>query len=266
MIAYRTFIDRRLYRIHGFMHPTDAMIFSTILDYQNRNSLSGGCVEIGVFYGRSFALMAQFLQKDECALGIDLFDIGERADAQSAQLKAVRDMLHTEGLDAHTHLFKRDSAQITADEITNVVGTTRFFSIDGGHELHHVRCDSALALQTLAPHGVIAFDDFFNPQYPDVTVAVLQFLKEQPDLAAFCITKNKLYVARASEYKRYLEAAKSAAVWGNAYHECFSFLGREIIHWNQSLINRALYQKSAELGLGNLGDLMTRRSLRIFVR
>lgn len=76
MKHFKEFIDRRLYRIRGFMHPSDAMAFSAIMSCQRQQGWQGALAEIGVFYGRSLALMALDAQASrEKVLGIDLFDI-----------------------------------------------------------------------------------------------------------------------------------------------------------------------------------------------
>lgn len=257
---FRSFIDRKLYRIRGFLHPVDAMVFSAILEYQAHRNIRGGMAEIGVFFGRSLTLMAKYLRRgEEKALGMDLYNIGEQPGTESAQLAYVRNVLRTENVEGDAILLQQNSHTLRTDDITQRVGTVRFFSIDGGHELPDVLHDSQLARGALSADGVIAFDDFFNPQYPDVTVAVLAFLKQHADeFTAFAITKNKLYVARAGAYSAYFEAMQSATMWAGAYHECFQFLGNPIVHWSQSLPNRILYQKCAERGLGAMGEALTR--------
>jgi predicted O-methyltransferase YrrM len=253
--AIKNLIDRELYRIRGFLHPVDAMLFANLLSGQTANGVTGGVCEIGVFYGRSLVLMATALADEhERALGIDLFDIG-----RGSQLADVQAALTRHDVERKCTLLQRSSLDLSPDDITSVVGGVRFFSIDGGHERHHVDHDSALALSCLANEGIIAFDDFFNPLYPDVTVAVMDFVRKHPtEVAPFCLSRGKLYVCRSSHYADYLDLARKSSMWASVELQSFDFLGRKIAYFTQSIVNRAFYQKSAERGLGSIGHYFTR--------
>src|ERR1700677_697810 len=91
----RSFVDNRLYKIKGFLNPVDAMIFSDILNFQTCQEYTGAVAEIGVFYGRSFTLMAKAITSEEKALGIDLYDI-------DGQLAYVKKTLTGEALENYT--------------------------------------------------------------------------------------------------------------------------------------------------------------------
>jgi len=253
----RSFVDNRLYRIKGFLNPVDAMIFSDILNFQVCQGYNGSVAEIGVFYGRSFALMAKAITPGEKALGIDLYDI----DGQS---EYVEKMLVDESLQ-NCMLHAGSSMEITSLEIKSMVGDIRFFSVDGGHEQSCVEYDAELSLDSLSPDGIIAFDDFFNPQYPDLTVAVIKFI-EKRGVTAFCITRSKLYVCKRERYETYLDFVKTAPLWANADRESFKFMGREIVHPSQSIMNRAIYQTLSEQGFGKLGGFLTKNRKMEFAR
>jgi len=258
--SLRSFIDNGLYKIRGFMHPVDAMAFSAILEYQVREGMQGGIAEIGVFFGRSFSLLARNAQSaGDRALGIDLFDI-------SGQLDYVRAVIAREGVQQATQLHAGSSLELTARDVTDKIGPVRFFSVDGGHELHHIAKDSELAIETLAPHGVIAFDDFLNPQYPDLTVGVIDFLRHTESVVPFCISRAKLYVCRPEFRDRYMTLIRTTPLWASVEREEFTFLGHRIIFTSQSIINRGLYQKLAERGLGRLGNFLTMQKQRRFAR
>lgn len=256
------FIDNDLYRIKGFMHPVDAMAFSAILNYQAQINVSGPVAEIGVFHGRSFALMAASARPGERSLGLDLFDIDGQLDSVQNTLRR----LHLSR--SNVNLITCDSTEVTrAQLIAWTNGPVRFFSIDGGHEYATVLSDASLALTGIGDGGVIAFDDFFNPQYPDLTRAVLDFLHEHMDrLVPFAITRNKLYVCRPSHYERYVMCAKFSPLWASAERDTFSFLEAKVVSITQSLPNRAIYQTLAARGWGMLGDKLTRKPKHEFTR
>jgi hypothetical protein len=233
------------------------MIYLDILEFQESQGYTGAVAEIGVFYGRSFALLAKAITADEEALGIDLYDI-------DGQLAYVKKIVVDESLRNCT-LRVGSSMEITSPEITAMVGDIRFFSVDGGHEQTCVAYDSELSFGCLSPDGVIAYDDFFNPRYPDLTVAVLEFI-EKHEVTAFCISRNKLYVCRNERYEAYLNYMKTAPLWANAVSESFQFMGHEIVHPTQSMFNRAIYQKLSERGLGKLGGFLTKNRKMEFAR
>jgi hypothetical protein len=259
--AIHRFINRELYRLNGFLHPIDTMVFTAILDYQNRKGWLGGIAEIGVFYGRSLALMVKYLKPGEKAYGADLFDIDEHPGADSDQLLYVKKHLGVDKSNDAVILKKGNSANLKPADITQAIGKVRFFSIDGGHELPDILHDGMLAMESLTDEGVIAYDDFFNPQYPDLTVGVLDLLRKHTDFVSFCSTNNKLYVCKAAYYDEYFAAMQAAELWGNSYQVKFTFLGRQIVHWTQSLKNRIIYQKCMEIGMGSLGERLISRSV-----
>ncbi len=250
--SLRQFVDTRLYRIKGFMHPADAVIFASILDFQNKQNMGGSAAEIGVFFGRSFALMAlNAKSRGEKAIGIDLFDIpGQRSYVES--------ILEKEKLTDASVLRAANSQDITGEQFVSEYGKLRFFSIDGGHELHHIENDTTIAIKALAPHGVIAFDDFLNSQYPDLSVGIIDALRSHKDsLVPFCISKAKLYVTSPEYQKSYFDFMQSTPLWGNVKREVFTFLGTNVVHCTQSVLDRAIYQKFAGAGLGSLGDKLS---------
>ena len=264
MIAdHRMFVHQHLYKTEGFLHPIDAMVLLGLSLFQRSRGIRGGIVEIGVFYGRSFSLLARTLQPGrEKALAIDLFDIGVRQGLDSKQLESFKRTMSDAGvLDADYSAWAANSRNLAADTILEAVGRVRLFSIDGGHEKPDVDHDCALAMASLHPEGAIAFDDFFNAQYPDVTCSILDFINASSGkMRPFCLTRNKLYVCRDSAYPGYMECLSGLTLWAGASKQTFKFLGWDVFHCTQSMTNRVLYQKAAEFGLGGLADKLLRAS------
>jgi hypothetical protein len=269
MIDDTAYINRRLYKITGFLHPVDAMVLLGLSLFQKSHGITGSIAEIGVFYGRSFCLLVRTLVRGkEKALAIDLFDIGVRDGRDSEQLESFKRTLATEGVPDSDYLIRAGSSgEVTADYIVGNVGRVRLFSVDGGHEKEEVDYDSALALQALHPNGVIAFDDFFNPQYPDVTCAVIDFLRANSgQITPFCLTKNKLYVCPSSAYDTYTRCMSELPLWAGATKAVFPFLGKNVHFCTQSIPNRIAYQKAAEIGFGDIADKLLRKSRQVYAR
>jgi hypothetical protein len=189
----RKFIFDDLQTVEGYLDPPDALVFLSLLQAQSDKGLNGGVAEIGVFYGRSYFLFKKLCNGGDKVLAIDLFDIDQQTSGGVTQYSRFLENGERLGLPVDENLIiTGDSTKLPASEITDKVGRIRFFSIDGGHMLNHVVSDSVLAMDTLADHGIIAFDDTFNPAWPEVTVGVSDFLRSRKDeFAAFCMTKYK---------------------------------------------------------------------------
>lgn len=191
------------------MNPSDALLFAAVAAGQTADGIKGSLAEIGVFFGRSFFLLAKMASDSEKALTLDLFNIGPTQSGITYQRREFERMAQRLGVDLILNpVIQGDSADVTADEILSLVGNVRFFHIDGGHYRCHVANDSALALASLSDDGVICFDDFCNPEWPEVTAQVVEFLNQQSSFQPFVGTAQKLYLCRApyvDKYKRMIQ-------------------------------------------------------------
>ncbi len=205
MTPMNKFIFRDLRRVKGYLDPADALVFLSILQGQEQKKYSGSMAEIGIYYGRSFFLLRKMARLAERVLGIDLFNIGETKDGMPAQMHEFLENGKKIGLPVERdQIIIGDSTKLTADDVLNRVGPVRFFSVDGGHALHHVQADSRLARDSLAEFGVIAFDDSFNPEWPEVTVAIIDFLRGNAEkYSAFCVTNKKTYICNQAYFDFY---------------------------------------------------------------
>src|SRR5882762_10482874 len=91
MASIRKFIFHDLRSIDGYIDPPDALVFLSILESQQQQSLKGGVAEIGVFFGRSYFLMRKITSPEEKVLAIDLFDLGDPSDGGSTQYQRFID-------------------------------------------------------------------------------------------------------------------------------------------------------------------------------
>lgn len=256
----RKFIFKDLQTVEGYIDPPDALVFLALLQAQNAHQLSGGIAEIGVFYGRSYFLFRKVCGSSEKILAIDLFDIDQEADETVTQYSRFIENGERLHLPVDQDLLIRgDSTQLRPEDITGKIGQTRFFSIDGGHMLHHVVSDSALALDTLAPHGIIAFDDTFNPAWPEVTVGVTDFLRQRQDeLATFCMTKYKTYVCRREFHDFYCRVISEAPDLYAFDHVETDFLGSKAIRLHNPMARRMIYEMMVRSGMRSLSERVYR--------
>ena len=247
----QTHVSRNLYRIRGFMQPVDAYAFAGLLRDQARRSLSGCLAEIGVFYGRSFSMLALAAKaSDTKAIGIDLFDIPEQREYVDAVIEKNQ-------VDDTSELLAQSSESVSSEAFLKSYGKARFFHIDGGHETHHLHADMSLARKVSSEDFIIVCDDFMNAQYPDLSAAIIEELKKLKGVVSpFMITRSKLYLCNPKHKSHYMDAVESGRLPSGVSTEKFSFLGEELLFVSQSLLARAVHEFSAALGLGNAANAL----------
>jgi hypothetical protein len=243
------------------MHPIDSTGYAAILLFQRAQDLAGSVAEIGVYFGRSFFLMAQTLGPHEKAFAADLFEGGPRADGESLQLREFRRVAQRLGITLEPGcLAVGPSERLKPADILEAVGRVRFFSIDGGHLIEHVHTDSTLASAVIAEHGVLAFDDFCNPEWPEVSAGVFDFLRAaNGEFVPFAVTKAKLYVCRQAFHHRYLTMIK-ASEWMRGFPQLdITMLGTPLVWFNHRVADRIVFEALARVGLGPLAFAIQRR-------
>ncbi|MEK1868322.1 MAG: class I SAM-dependent methyltransferase, partial [Ensifer adhaerens] len=221
--------------------------------------LEGGVAEIGVFFGRSYFLLRKITAPENKVVAIDLFEIGDVEDGVSEQYKGFLKNGAQLGLPVDEELvIAGDSSRVAPSDILKKVGRVRFFSIDGGHMLPHLAADSALAGAVLAAHGVIAFDDTFNPTWPEVTVGVSDFLRENDEFCAFCMTKYKTYVCKREFHDFYRAVIDEAPHLEALEHSETEFLGAAVVRLHNPLGRRIAYEIMTRSGMGAISEHLYR--------
>jgi methyltransferase family protein len=252
--SLKRYIAREMYAIWGNLKPVDAACYATLLRFQTVEGISGGAAEIGVSQGRSLFMLAKALLPNERVYGIDLFNHDTRGYIGTGQLEAFKLNAVRLGLsipDECIHIGP--SEHLKVDDILRVVGPVRFFHVDGGHREFHVKSDAKLAASSINDAGVIAFDDFSNPEWPEVCLGVLDFLRSNEfGLAPFAITKDKIYVCRSGHKQKYVDALVSSD-WLRGYRFGWAdLLGSKIVFIRQETSDRLLYHVLGKLGLGDI--------------
>jgi len=199
----RKYVFSDMHEIQGYLSPVDALTIAAVLSAQQDNGLTGGIAEIGVFYGRSFFLMQLVANGSDSCFAADLFDIRAHRNIDDQYDQFIKNGRKLGFAVNEEQIYVGDSKFLSADYIRERVGSCRLFHIDGGHHWQHVAVDSQIAMNSMADHGVIVFDDFFNPEWPDVSLAAVDFLTSQRHLKPFAITNRKLYVSKADHVDAY---------------------------------------------------------------
>ncbi|AMA08424.1 class I SAM-dependent methyltransferase [Picosynechococcus sp. PCC 73109] len=199
--------------VAGWLQRVDAEIIGSILEFQCKQNITGGLVEIGVHHGKSFIPLCMALKKNELALCIDIFD----DQSKNLDLSGKGDFnLFQKNLsmydieNSNIRIFKGSSEDVTDNYILQQVGPVRFFSIDGGHWKSIVQNDLRLAEKSLSTDGVIALDDYCRADWPDVTTGYKLWQEEtESDIIPFAAGSNKLFLCRKSFASAYREALKT---------------------------------------------------------
>jgi predicted O-methyltransferase YrrM len=164
----------------------------------------GDLLEIGSYHGRSTCMLAYSLRPGERLVVCDVFDQPTEEPYRDrptehgliANLLSVAPLLHP----AQIRLVRGYSRDLTFE--TNQA--FRFAHIDGGHAYDTVACDLRLVAANVAPHGVIAVDDYENRMFPAVTRAVDDFLGARSDYTVLADLNRhgaigrKIYLVRSA--------------------------------------------------------------------
>lgn len=251
-LRVRDYVCRDMYRIKGGIHLLDAYCFAALLLHQNARRLPGSVAEIGVGEGRSYFLLARALLPGQAALAADIFE-GEIVNGESTKLREFKATAAALGIKSPTlRLFVGPSERMQKDDIENGIGGVRFFSVDGGHQIENVIFDSALASEVLLEHGIIAFDDFGNSEWPDVAVGVIDFLRQRKDqLTPLAITRGKLYACAPQFKAAYTAALSTSPLLKRFVRNDIPFLETTVLWLHQPTIRRAFLEGLHKLGLGS---------------
>src|SRR5215510_5551903 len=90
-------------------------------------------------------------------------------------------------------------------------GAYRLISIDGGHSATTTAHDLAIAVEALAPGGVIILDDYFNEMWPGVSEGVYRYFREPHGILPFATGANKMLFCAPSAIPLYVDSLRAIA-------------------------------------------------------
>jgi hypothetical protein len=249
------FVFREMPAIDGYLEPQDALIIVALLEEQRRRGLGGSIVDIGVYCGRSYFLFRTAAGPDAKIVGIDFFDLdpeGRGGERYSTFLHNGRKL----GLQVDEEsIIAGDSTSLTASAILQGGGQAAFVSIDGGHGLGQVGADGELAKECLSEHGIVAFDDTHNPLWPEVTVALADFIRASG--GTFCVvgfSRFKSYVCRTEYGGVYREVLLNSPYLTFMEKEEVEYLGSKPLFLRVPIGNRILHAVFRYLRLWRLSE------------
>ncbi len=166
----------------GWLARTDAEILQVVMEAQCAAGLTGSAAEIGVHHGRSMIAICLGLADNEKAYAIDIFD--QQHLNKDGSGRGNRDIFEKNlvkfGVAPDAIVIDpRPSDEVKPQDILEAVGPARIFSVDGGHWTSIVQSDLRLAEASIAPHGVIALDDFHRLEWPEVSAGYFAWFGER---------------------------------------------------------------------------------------
>lgn len=176
-------LDKNTYKnISGFFYELDEKLFDILLNFQNTNNIDGNILEIGVFYGRSFIYLTNYIKDDEIIYGIDVghlyYTTQSTYNIHYEYIKYINDY----------------SYNINNYNIENL----RFAHIDGSHHGIDVYNDIKNVYNKLADDGIIVLDDFSKEQYLQIISAFFKASNELT-LIPICCSDMKIYIVKNLE-------------------------------------------------------------------
>ena len=187
------FISESQSKIEGWFFPNDMILFANLLALQLDTGISGDLCEVGVYRGKSLALMSLVKSNKQRVLGFDLFE-GNDQNICVDNLKKFGDFDNVE-------LFKgltSDLSNLTLEK--HMPSPVRFLHIDAGHEYHEVLEQLEIFSPFVSRTGIIVMDDFQDRDFPGVSGATFDFCEKfyPRRFVPFLAGGNKMYLCESS--------------------------------------------------------------------
>ena len=174
-------------------------LWRSLLDFQKAEGLRGDLFEIGVWRGRSAAVLASYQRAGETLYLCDLKVDGEAAGAAFASV----------GADPKVVAISAPSTELPSRlDLRAMHHSMRWMHIDGEHTGPAVYGELEVAHQIVRPDGLVVIDDFFSPRYPANTTEAVRYLEKNPfHFRLFAVAFNKGYFCRPESLAKYMDFA-----------------------------------------------------------
>lgn len=188
-------------KIEGMFSPFSMAVIDTLLKFQASRGITGNMLEVGVYKGRSAALLAAHL-----------------APLERLTLVDIHDYLDHDGLKPFEHLLEvvitpSNKMRSTVPGYRKRRNSFRFIHIDASHGFEETFFEMGLAEELLANGGIIAMDDFTNLNYSQNTAAIFRYLfTTKTKLSMLLATDEKAYLCRRIDFDAYADLVFNLAV------------------------------------------------------
>ena len=195
MSRVASYIRRDMRSVDGWLHPTSAAAIAEL-------GSGGNAAEIGVHHGKLLILLSLLCDH---AYAIDVFDSARNVERSGDGDRGIFE-----------HNMRRFGGACTTIQTDSrlldpaLLPPIRLFSVDGAHSAEMTEHDLRLAARVLVPGGVVILDDYFNEQWPDVSVGANRVIADGT-LVPFAITPGKLLLTNGDAGERLERFARSPA-------------------------------------------------------
>ena len=180
--------------IEGMLSSFSIANIDTLLSFQSAKGIVGHLVEMGVYRGKSAAVLAVYQGTDERLILIDITDNLDRTHLFEATSRA------------EFYLGDTRNTPTLVDDHDGLLGKCRCIHIDASHQFDSTMQELAIADALLGPDGFIMCDDFAHLDYAQNAAAIYKYLYTSgTNLTPFIITAEKAYLCRRDAFKLYGE-------------------------------------------------------------
>jgi hypothetical protein len=223
-------------QIPGWFPVVDQQVFAHFLG--DGAAVPGDLVELGVYLGKTAALMGQYLRPGETFTVCDLFGLEPDDGANSAENRKSYRGVDRARFERY-YLCLHDELPVVVQDLTSRIlehvapATARFVHVDASHLYDQVALDVESARTMLKPQGVVAFDDYRSAHTPGVAAAVWEAVADGR-LHPICVTGRKLYgtFGDPAPHREALQAWLRT-VPGELAHEIQDIGGRSVVRVHQ---------------------------------
>jgi Methyltransferase domain len=212
--------------IRGWFVFDAALMFMAYNQFNAAAGIAGDTLEIGVYHGLSAIAIASLRGVGRRTYAIDLFEELQGGEAYGSGA-------------SYRRIFEDNMKSVygSLDSIVTVTGASgklkpsdfgqnfSFCHVDGGHSPEETCADLQFASDILLPGGLLALDDYFNPQHPGVCEGALEFRRKNDGLLRpLAVGYNKVLFQKAphtdlnAQFRQLFPAAESAPagdMWGS---------------------------------------------------
>jgi hypothetical protein len=181
---------RAAHGIPGMLSDFSIAVMDTMLSYQEDHGIAGHLVEMGVYKGRSAAVLGSHAKPDERLVLVDTVAYIERAklEAICPQLEFV--------------LCSSDQFPSTYRGYRQIKGACRCIHVDASHQYQPTFRELQLSEELLCDRGMIILDDFANLNYSQILAAIYKYLyTTSTQLCVFLVTKEKAYLCKKRDFQ-----------------------------------------------------------------
>ena len=187
-------------RIVGWLHTVSKFILPACDEWQQKNGITGPMAEIGIYEGKTLAVLCLLAREHERVVGVDI-ELREKLKPNLAEI----------GITRMPTLVIQDSLTLKPDDLI-AAGDNRKYRlvhVDGHHTYKNALNDLRLAFNVVSADGIVALDDFFSATVPGVSQALCELLvkDETVDFVPFALGGAKAYLAHrnnADELREYV--------------------------------------------------------------